>query len=104
MVQICNGSITAFGARIINSLGYSGLESVALLIPGGFVTCVTIYLFTWPVSRTHNKRTYVSRSRPCFLLALNLINCKSCCACLVSRCASEPSQSGLRLGIPPSAR
>lgn len=58
--KICNGSITAFGARIIKSLGYSGLDSVALLIPGGFVTCITIYLFTWPVSRTHNKRTYVS--------------------------------------------
>lgn len=58
-IYICNGSITAFGARIISSLGYSGLDSVALLIPGGFVTCLTIYLFTWPVSRTNNKRTYL---------------------------------------------
>lgn len=57
--QICNGSITAFGARIINGFGYSPLDSIALLIPGGFVTCVTIYLFTWPVSRTTNKRTIV---------------------------------------------
>ena len=57
--QICNGSITAFGARIINGFGYSPLDSIALLIPGGFVTCVTIYLFTWPVSRTNNKRTVV---------------------------------------------
>jgi hypothetical protein len=62
-LQICNGSITAFGARIIKGFGYTPLESIALLIPGGFVTCVTIYLFTWPVSRTINKRTYVSNGQ-----------------------------------------
>jgi hypothetical protein len=40
--QICNGSVTAFGARIISGFGYNSLQSTTLLIPGGAVTCVTV--------------------------------------------------------------
>lgn len=39
--QLCNGSVTAFGARIISGFGYDPLATTALLIPGGAMTCVT---------------------------------------------------------------
>lgn len=47
MTYLCNGAVTAFGTIIIKSIGYTGLQSVALTIPGGAVTVVTIYLFGW---------------------------------------------------------
>lgn len=56
MTYMCNGAITAFGTIIIKSIGYTGLQSVALTIPGGAVTCVTIYLFSWLADR-YGQRT-----------------------------------------------
>lgn len=46
-IYVCNGGVTAFGARIVSSFGYSSLQTILLLIPGGFATVVTIFLFTW---------------------------------------------------------
>ena len=43
-LQLCNGSVTAFGARIISGFGYDSLTTTALLIPGGAMTCVTASL------------------------------------------------------------
>ena len=57
--QLCNGSITAFGARIIAGFGYDPLTTTALLIPGGAVTCVTIYLFTYIADKYKDSRTLV---------------------------------------------
>lgn len=59
-IQVCNGAVTAFGARIIQSFGYTSLQTIALTIPGGASTCVTIYLFTYLSQRFKNSRTYVS--------------------------------------------
>jgi hypothetical protein len=60
--QICNGSVTAFGAKIISGFGYTSLQSTALLIPGGAVTCVTIYIFVYFADKYKNIRTYVSET------------------------------------------
>ncbi|KAK8844791.1 hypothetical protein IAR55_006641 [Kwoniella newhampshirensis] len=58
-IYICNGSVTAFGARIISGFGYSSLASTALLIPGGFVTVVTIAFFSYFADKYRNIRTYL---------------------------------------------
>lgn len=46
-IYICNGGVTAFGARIVASFGYTSLQTILLLIPGGVFTMVTIYLFAY---------------------------------------------------------
>ncbi|WWC97575.1 hypothetical protein V866_004459 [Kwoniella sp. B9012] len=56
-IYICNGSVTAFGARIISGFGYSSLQSTALLVPGGFVTVVTIAFFSYFADKYKNIRT-----------------------------------------------
>jgi hypothetical protein len=38
---ICNGGVTAFGARIVSSFGYTSLQTILLLIPGGAMTVVS---------------------------------------------------------------
>jgi hypothetical protein len=38
---ICNGGVTAFGARIVSSFGYTPLQTILLLIPGGAATVVS---------------------------------------------------------------
>ncbi|WWD22657.1 hypothetical protein CI109_107150 [Kwoniella shandongensis] len=58
-IYICNGSVTAFGARIISGFGYTPLASTALLIPGGFVTVVTIAFFSYFADKYKNIRTYL---------------------------------------------
>ncbi|WVQ84269.1 hypothetical protein IAT38_006421 [Cryptococcus sp. DSM 104549] len=58
-IYICNGSVTAFGARIINSWGYSSLQTTALLVPGGAVTVVTIAIFSYFADKYTNIRTYL---------------------------------------------
>ncbi|RSH84021.1 hypothetical protein EHS25_005266 [Saitozyma podzolica] len=58
-IYICNGSVTAFGAKIISGFGYTSLQSTALLIPGGAVTCVTIYIFVYFADKYKNIRTYL---------------------------------------------
>lgn len=57
LIYVCNGGVTAFGARIISSFGYTPLTSIAIQIPGGAFTCVTIYLFSWLASRYRNLYT-----------------------------------------------
>ncbi|KDE05482.1 hypothetical protein MVLG_04171 [Microbotryum lychnidis-dioicae p1A1 Lamole] len=58
-IYVCNGGVTAFEARIVNSFGYSPLNTIILLIPGGVFTMVTIYLFTWLAGRWKNSITYL---------------------------------------------
>ncbi|GAA5942843.1 uncharacterized protein JCM15063_002810 [Sporobolomyces koalae] len=58
-IYICNGGVTAFGARIVSSFGYSPLTTIAILIPGGAFTCASIYLFTWIASRWKNSLTWL---------------------------------------------
>lgn len=82
--QICNGGVTAFGARIVSSFGYSSLTTILILIPGGAFTMVrtsgsrvcfetllkcadaceplikvSIYLFGWLAGRLKNSTTYL---------------------------------------------
>ncbi|WVQ94140.1 hypothetical protein IAU59_001218 [Kwoniella sp. CBS 9459] len=56
-IYICNGSVTAFGARIISGFGYTSIQSNALLIPGGFVTVITIAFFSYFADKYKNIRT-----------------------------------------------
>lgn len=58
-IYVCNGGVTAFGARIISSFGYKPLTSIALQIPSGAFTCVAIYLFSWLSDRYRNSTTYL---------------------------------------------
>ncbi|GAA6015957.1 hypothetical protein JCM11491_007125 [Sporobolomyces phaffii] len=58
-IYICNGGVTAFGARIVSSFGYDSLTTIAILIPGGAFTCASIYLFTWIASKWKNSLTYL---------------------------------------------
>jgi len=59
MTYMCNASVTVFGTLIIKSMGYTGLQSVALMIPGGAVTCVTIYFFSYFADKYKSIRTYL---------------------------------------------
>ncbi|WVQ68063.1 uncharacterized protein L199_006269 [Kwoniella botswanensis] len=56
-IYICNGSVTVFGAKIINSWGYDSIRSTALMIPGGAMTVVTIWIFAYFADRYKNIRT-----------------------------------------------
>ncbi|WWC90707.1 uncharacterized protein L201_005644 [Kwoniella dendrophila CBS 6074] len=56
-IYICNGSVTVFGAKIINSFGYNSIRSTALMIPGGAMTVITIYIFAYFADKYKNIRT-----------------------------------------------
>ncbi|OWZ72323.1 hypothetical protein AYX14_02292 [Cryptococcus neoformans] len=56
-IYICNGSVTAFGAKIITGLGYTSLQATALLIPGGAMTVITIAIFSYLADKYTNIRT-----------------------------------------------
>jgi hypothetical protein len=58
-IYVCNGGVTAFGARIVSSFGYSPLTTIVILIPGGVFTMVSIYLFAWLAGRYKNSTTYL---------------------------------------------
>ncbi|KAF9269826.1 MFS general substrate transporter [Marasmius fiardii PR-910] len=58
-IYVCNGGVTAFGARIIKSFGYSSLDSILLQIPGGVMTCIAIYIVGYLAGRFKDSRTYV---------------------------------------------
>ncbi|GAA5915708.1 uncharacterized protein JCM6883_000613 [Sporobolomyces salmoneus] len=58
-IYICNGGVTAFGARIVSSFGYDSLTTIAILIPGGAFTCAAIYLFTYIADKWKNSLTYL---------------------------------------------
>ena len=57
--QLCNGAVTAFGPKLINGYGFTPLQSTALQIPGGFVTCVSIYFFSWLADKYRDSRTLI---------------------------------------------
>lgn len=59
-IYICNGSVTAFGAKIITGLGYTSLQATALLVPGGAMTVITIAIFSYLADKYTNIRTLVS--------------------------------------------
>ncbi|EST08784.1 Major facilitator superfamily [Kalmanozyma brasiliensis GHG001] len=56
-IYICNGGVTAFGAYIIRSFGYTSLRSIILQTPGGATTCISIYLSTIIVLKVKNSRS-----------------------------------------------
>jgi Na+/melibiose symporter-like transporter len=62
LLYLCNGPITGFGAIIIKTMGYSGVNSVALTIPGGAMTAVTIWLFCWLADKYGNRTLWFSAS------------------------------------------
>ncbi|SNX87101.1 related to DAL5 - Allantoate and ureidosuccinate permease [Melanopsichium pennsylvanicum] len=56
-IYICNGGVTAFGAYIIRSFGYTSLRSIILQTPGGATTAISIYLSTIIVLKVKNSRS-----------------------------------------------
>ncbi|KAG7095233.1 hypothetical protein E1B28_006007 [Marasmius oreades] len=58
-IYVSNGGVTAFGARIIQSFGYSSLDAILLQIPGGAMTCLAIYLVGYLAGRFKDSRTYI---------------------------------------------
>ena len=56
-IYVCNGGVTAFGAYIIRSFGYSSLRSLVLQTPGGATTCVSIYISTYIALKVRNARS-----------------------------------------------
>lgn len=74
MSYMCNGAVTAFGTIIIRSIGYTGLQSVALMIPGGAVTAVAIWIFSYISGRYKNIHTYilVISNIPCVVGAITM--------------------------------
>ncbi|EEB88579.1 hypothetical protein MPER_13518, partial [Moniliophthora perniciosa FA553] len=58
-IYVCNGGVTAFGARIIKSFGYSSVDSILLQIPGGAMTCIAIYIVGYLAGRFRDSRTYI---------------------------------------------
>ncbi|KAG9113184.1 hypothetical protein FRC07_007806 [Ceratobasidium sp. 392] len=47
-LYVTNGGVTAFGAQIVKSFGYSSLKTILMLTPGGATTAVSIYVFGAP--------------------------------------------------------
>ncbi|CEQ40197.1 SPOSA6832_01764 [Sporobolomyces salmonicolor] len=58
-LKIWGGGVTAFGARIVSSFGYDSLTTIAIQIPGGAFTCVSIYLFTYLAGKWKNSLTWL---------------------------------------------
>ncbi|SJX64605.1 related to DAL5-Allantoate and ureidosuccinate permease [Sporisorium reilianum f. sp. reilianum] len=56
-IYICNGGVTAFGAYIIRSFGYSSIRSIILQTPDGATTAISIYLSTIIVLKVKNSRS-----------------------------------------------
>ncbi|KAG9100394.1 hypothetical protein FRC06_004170 [Ceratobasidium sp. 370] len=56
-LYVTNGGVTAFGAQIVKSFGYSSLKTILMLTPGGATTAVSIYITGWIASRWRNSRT-----------------------------------------------
>lgn len=56
-IYVCNGGVTAFGAYIINSFGYTPLRSIILQTPGGATTAISIYISTYIVRKVPNSRS-----------------------------------------------
>ncbi|GAB1517385.1 hypothetical protein RhiTH_000433 [Rhizoctonia solani] len=56
-LYVTNGGVTAFGAQIVKSFGYSSLRTILMLTPGGATTAVSIYITGWIAARWKNSRT-----------------------------------------------
>ncbi|CAE7140147.1 unnamed protein product [Rhizoctonia solani] len=56
-LYVTNGGVTAFGAQIVKSFGYSSLKTILMLTPGGAATAVSIYVTGWIAARWKNSRT-----------------------------------------------
>ncbi|CAE6491324.1 unnamed protein product [Rhizoctonia solani] len=56
-LYVTNGGVTAFGAQIVKSFGYSSLKTILMLTPGGATTAVSIYVTGWIAARWKNSRT-----------------------------------------------
>ncbi|KAJ1017756.1 hypothetical protein NDA16_005075 [Ustilago loliicola] len=56
-IYVCNGGVTAFGAYIIRSFGYTSIRSIILQTPGGATTCISIYISTIFVLKVRNSRS-----------------------------------------------
>ncbi|KAG8932679.1 hypothetical protein FRC02_000782 [Tulasnella sp. 418] len=56
-LYITNGGLTAFGAIIVKSFGYSSLQTILLLTPGGATTVVSIWITSFIASRFKNTTT-----------------------------------------------
>ncbi|KAG8965751.1 hypothetical protein FRC03_000201 [Tulasnella sp. 419] len=54
-LYITNGGLTAFGAIIVKSFGYSSLQTILLLTPGGATTVVSIWITSFIASRYTKK-------------------------------------------------
>ncbi|KAK9900523.1 MFS general substrate transporter [Cystobasidium minutum MCA 4210] len=65
LIYICNGGVTAFGARIIRTFGYTSLQSILLQIPGGAATVIAIAICVWIDGRYKNMT--------CYLMALSCV-------------------------------
>lgn len=55
-IYVVNGGVTAFGAYIIKSFGYSSLQTLLLLTPGGATTMVSIYISALFAAKVRNSR------------------------------------------------
>ncbi|CAE6505530.1 unnamed protein product [Rhizoctonia solani] len=56
-LYVTNGGVTAFGAQIVKSFGYSSLKTILMLTPGGATTAVSIYITGWIAARWKSSRT-----------------------------------------------
>ncbi|EUC67298.1 MFS general substrate transporter [Rhizoctonia solani AG-3 Rhs1AP] len=56
-LYVTNGGVTAFGAQIVKSFGYSSLKTILMLTPGGATTALSIYVTGWIAARWKNSRT-----------------------------------------------
>ncbi|KAF8610077.1 MFS general substrate transporter [Ceratobasidium sp. AG-I] len=56
-LYVTNGGVTAFGAQIVKSFGYSSLKTILMLTPGGAATAISIYVTGLIASRWKNSRT-----------------------------------------------
>lgn len=56
-IYVSNSAVTAFGAYIIKSFGYTSLRAIILQTPGGATTCISIYLSTLIVLKVRNSRS-----------------------------------------------
>ncbi|CAE6435609.1 hypothetical protein ACGC1H_004646 [Rhizoctonia solani] len=56
-LYVTNGGVTAFGAQIVKSFGYSSLKTILMLTPGGATTALSIYVTGWIAAKWKNSRT-----------------------------------------------
>ncbi|TIC27804.1 MFS general substrate transporter [Wallemia mellicola] len=55
-IYMVNGPVTAFGAQIIKSFGYSSLKTILMTMPGGATTALSIWITAWIAMKCRNTR------------------------------------------------